>query len=246
MKLVYYRHNKKESMLAMKKHKISCHELTFVLSGSLQYTIDNISYPLAAGDIIYVKKGSERSRLEINNADYVSFNFTCLDDLDFSVKIENGVSDVIRLLIQAFDCVFKYTTNLEDERYLQIFNCLLLQLNKQQFIKTESPIIAQIKKFIKQNYMNKISLKDVASHVFVSPIYCEFLFKKETGKSIIDYLIDERINQAKILLYESGIPLAKIAIRVGFNDYNYFCRIFKKRTGYPPLQYKKQFTNYGN
>lgn len=63
------------------------------------------------------------------------------------------------------------------------------------------------------------------------------LFKKETGSTIIDYLIDISINRAKELILDGKLSLNEIYEEVGFTSYNYFSRIFKKRTGYSPPQY---------
>ena len=75
---------------------------------------------------------------------------------------------------------------------------------------------------------------------FFSPIYCDTVFRKEVGRSIVDYVLDRRIDEAKRLLIEGTIPLAQIAETVGFNDYNYFSRVFKKRSGYSPTEYRRR------
>lgn len=240
MNLIYYRHNKKEPMLAMEKNPISCHELTLIFNGSTQYEVNAVKYPLSAGDIIYVSKGSTRSRLPLKDVDYVSLNFYSGNALGFPVKMENGISDIIQQLINTFDSIYKYTTNLNDPRFEALLDCLLLQIETQISLQTENPVVANVKKYVKENYSQKITLADIAAHVYLSPVYCESVFRKETGKSVIDYLIDERIKIAKNMLWEGGIPLKKIALAVGFTDYNYFCRTFKKRTGYAPLQYRKR------
>jgi YesN/AraC family two-component response regulator len=226
-------------MLAMDKNIISCHELTIVLNGNIQYEVNSIKYELDEGDAIYVPKGATRSRLALQNVDYVSLNFSTETENNFPTKIKNGASDVVHLLIQAFDGIYKYTTNLTDQRFEKLLDCLILQIQTQLTIQSENPFVARIKKYIKQNLSKKLNLSKIAEQIYLSPVYCETLFKKETGKSIIDYLIEERINRAKNMLWDGGMPLKKIAIAVGFSDYNYFCRTFKKRTGYSPLQYRK-------
>ena len=70
------------------------------------------------------------------------------------------------------------------------------------------------------------------------------LFKKETGKSIINYLLDERLESAKMLIREGSLSLSDIAVETGFSDYNYFSRIFKKRVGVSPISYKKNIIGF--
>ena len=72
------------------------------------------------------------------------------------------------------------------------------------------------------------------------------IFKQKTGLSIIEYVLKERITLAKSLLMEGSFPLTKIAEQVGFFDYNYFSRTFKKLTGYTPLAYKKNASKFLN
>ena len=56
---------------------------------------------------------------------------------------------------------------------------------------------------------------------------------------MIDYLLQIRMEAAKRLLSEGSFALGAVAEAVGFDDYNYFSRVFKKRTGYTPTEYKK-------
>ena len=64
------------------------------------------------------------------------------------------------------------------------------------------------------------------------------IFKKEIGKPIINYIIDEKMKLAKKFIIE-GVSLKEAAQRLGFDDYNYFSRLFKNRENMTPLQYKQ-------
>ena len=88
-----------------------------------------------------------------------------------------------------------------------------------------------------------MTLKEIGEMSFFSPIYCETVFKRETGKSIIDYATEVKIDTAKNNLVDYSIPLSEIAENLGFNDYNYFSRVFKARSGYSPREYRKLFTS---
>ena len=103
--------------------------------------------------------------------------------------------------------------------------------------KNFSPLTLKIKKFISDNLGKEITLEDIGNETFFSPAHCASVFRRETGKSIIDYAIDEKLKAAKKLIIE-GLPL-KCAETVGFDDYSYFSRLFKKRVSLTPLQYKK-------
>jgi two-component system response regulator YesN len=100
-------------------------------------------------------------------------------------------------------------------------------------------IINNAKLFISNNYMKDITLDMVASEICISTYYFSKLFKKETGINFIDYLTKERIDNAKYLIRNSSKSIKQISSEVGYNDSNYFSRVFKKHTGYSPSIYKK-------
>jgi len=65
------------------------------------------------------------------------------------------------------------------------------------------------------------------------------VFKKEVGVNFIDYLTKERIDNAKYLIRNTNKSVKQISRDVGYNDSNYFSRVFKKHSGYSPSAYKK-------
>ena len=116
-----------------------------------------------------------------------------------------------------------------------LLGCLLVNLKNNLKRQSTHPLVEKIKIYLHENISEKITLSDIFRHTFFSAIYCDSVFKRETGRSI-DYLLDKRINGAKQLLTEGTLSLQQVSESVGFTDYNYFCRTFKKRTGYPPVQ----------
>jgi AraC-like DNA-binding protein/ligand-binding sensor protein len=99
--------------------------------------------------------------------------------------------------------------------------------------------IVKAQEFIRHNYNNNIRLDNVATAVFLSPNYFSTLFRKVTGYTFSTYLMKLRIQAARDLLKQTSIPIKKIVYQVGFEDYNYFNRTFKRFEGIPPAQYRK-------
>ena len=87
------------------------------------------------------------------------------------------------------------------------------------------------------NYQNDISLDDVANHVYLSTVHMSRLFKKETGKNLMDYINMVRIEKAKILLDTHRYKIYEIAEMVGFKDNHYFSTMFKKYVHMTPTEY---------
>lgn len=93
--------------------------------------------------------------------------------------------------------------------------------------------------YMKQNYYDPdMKLKDLAQKFYINSSYCSELFKKHTGKSFSQCLIDLRIEEAKKLLKEHGLSITKISEMVGY-DYYYFNKLFKRECGITPNQYRK-------
>lgn len=101
-------------------------------------------------------------------------------------------------------------------------------------------IIELSKIYMKNNYEKDLTLEEVAKEMCISSYYFSKLFKKKTGVNFIDYLTEIRINAAKVLLRNTNSTIKKISRKVGYNDPNYFSRVFKKHTEQSPSQYKKK------
>ncbi|MBE5889695.1 MAG: AraC family transcriptional regulator [Lachnospiraceae bacterium] len=96
----------------------------------------------------------------------------------------------------------------------------------------------EIKKYIHENMTNEISVTNIAETLHFNPQYLMRAFKKKTGMSIVEYITKCRIDTAKKVLRETELPVKKIADMVGYSDYTYFNRVFKKETGMSPKQYR--------
>ncbi len=241
IELIYYRHNSQEKHAELNKTKINFNELTFVLKGQLNYTINGENFSVVAGDVIFVRSGSVRYREKAENTDYVSFNFLSNDNFELPLILKGGTSDVIYQIIITFDSIYKYTNNLLDERFSLLLSCLIKQLKVQRKVLLKPALVNQIESYIKLNIDKKITLSDISKHTHYSISHCEMVFNKWSGLSITAYVIKKRIEKAKSLLTERTLTLTEVADAVGFNDYNFFSRTFKKEMGVTPLTYRNTF-----
>jgi len=109
----------------------------------------------------------------------------------------------------------------------------------------ESPIsvmdkIKKAKVYINCNYQRPITIDDLAYHVGMNRTSLCIAFKKATKRTIIGYLTDLRIRVAKYLLKNENGTIADCCYKSGFNDVPHFNRIFKKRLGVSPSQYRSR------
>lgn len=100
--------------------------------------------------------------------------------------------------------------------------------------------VLQVKTYIKEHLQEDMSRESLASMVYLNADYLSHLFKKETGYSLTNYIIEERIKKAKILLADRNMNVRDIAISCGFQNISYFSRQFKKSTGMTPREFRKQ------
>jgi two-component system, response regulator YesN len=93
--------------------------------------------------------------------------------------------------------------------------------------------------YIKENYMKKISLDDVAGSVYLIPSYFSKIFKQEMKCNFNTYINLFRIESSKELLRDPAVELVDIASIVGFEDQSYFSKVFKKIVGVSPGKYRE-------
>ena len=100
-------------------------------------------------------------------------------------------------------------------------------------------VVSKAIHYMRRNCQRKISLQDVAKHVFLAPTYFSKIFKQETGQSFSNFLNYLRVEKSKHLLLVSRFRLADIANLSGFEDQSYFTKVFKRMTGMSPGEYKR-------
>ncbi|MDR1398718.1 MAG: PocR ligand-binding domain-containing protein [Treponema sp.] len=106
---------------------------------------------------------------------------------------------------------------------------------------TSQPLSRAIE-YVRQHYDSDLSLGVVADAVFVSKYYLSHLFQKEMKTTFSDYIRRIRIEMAKRFIKEdNSAQIQEIADRVGFNDANYFTKVFKKFSGVTPKEYQAFF-----
>lgn len=146
-----------------------------------------------------------------------------IDDLSskFAVKIEQLNSiDAIRDLMSEM---------------LKSYCRLVRKHSTKQYSSTVQKTIALIEYDITSN----LSLSSLASLQNISPGYLSTIFKKETGKTLTEFIVDKRVEHAKRLLTTTRLQVQTVALHCGIMDVQYFSKIFKKKTGKTPKEYRE-------
>jgi AraC-like DNA-binding protein len=108
-------------------------------------------------------------------------------------------------------------------------------------ISSDSRRVQKVRSFIDQNYRDEIRLPQVAEIAGMSPSAFSRFFKLHTGRNLSDYVIDLRLGYASRLLVDSSRSVAEIGYTCGFNNLSNFNRIFKKRKGCSPTEFRENY-----
>ena len=237
--IFYYTHNKFGPPVNIEKHQIKFHELNILLEGQMTYYINGERFDIKSGDILYLPAGSMRQR-ELSNSpnNYVGINFHASEKIFEKHLFQDSINEEIVMLLDYLDKIYKSNSATKPQKFTFILEALILQITD-NIMKSDKPNLAnEIANYLNQHYHEKITLNDISQETFFSVAYCESEFRSAFGISIIQYLLDLRVSEAKKLLIETSMPCSVIAHMVGFDDANYFSRIFKKKIGFSPLQFR--------
>lgn len=102
--------------------------------------------------------------------------------------------------------------------------------------------IRMAKQYIKENYGTPITLETVSEVAGFNPAYFSTLFKKETGTTFSEFLLETRMEAAKDLLKDTNLNIAAICEKVGYSDSKHFTKTFMRETGLKPNQYRKLYS----
>lgn len=145
-----------------------------------------------------------------------------------------------------FDVLLKLIKNTIDTPQTQLHANGILQILISKFIPTinyndeNATRIDATLKYINDNITKKITVKELAQQHHLHETYFSETFKKVLGVTPQQYIINKRISYAMMLLSNSQRSINEIAAMLDFDDPMYFSRIFKKKTGFSPRDFRKK------
>lgn len=108
---------------------------------------------------------------------------------------------------------------------------------------TQDPRLSRAQRFILDNIYCDIDVEELASVACMSKQHLIKLFSRNFGISPLQYINQKKIERAQLFLATSDEPIKQIAYNLGFNDYSYFIRLFRMKTGTTPLKYREQMSS---
>lgn len=171
-----------------------------------------------------------RFKPKINREDSWSINL--LNTLEKMIKIFNQKPDAYHLIIKSLLLQILYTYYTAGK---------FIEVKKETARKVDR--LKKVLLFIHKNFDQELTLADMASKINISKYYfCRF-FKEATGKSPIEYLNYYRISKAGEMLRSTDKQILNIALEIGYNNYGYFVRQFKRYFQITPADYRKKIGN---
>lgn len=231
-----------------------------------------IELPLEKGGISYL--GSEQIPIDTNivicakpgDIRHTKFPFKCdflhinLYDGELYDILINAPSFILTNKFHVYHDIFKklrkhFNAGPEDKKIilysliLELIYELESDLEKQSYIeklKNDKYIfIEKAIEYIKENINSDLTLKTVAEYSSFSPIYFHNCFKLVTGKTLHEYIEEQRIRKATDLLLTTNLKLSEIAYECGFSSQSYFNYAFKRKMKLTPREYaKEQYKRY--
>lgn len=172
-------------------------------------------YPIIKNHIVFQNKISDDKKVEENIKKIIHEYESGLNG--FELMIKGYLYELFALLIRRY--AISYLTPREYEKRVE---------NLKNF--------GDLFKHIETNYTQRTTLKEAAAMSNMSQSHFCRSFKEFTGKTFVEYVNSIRLNRAEILLLNSNMSVTEIAMEVGFNDINYFSRLFRQHKGVSPTE----------
>ena len=125
-------------------------------------------------------------------------------------------------------------------RLVYILNQNAVRIEKSTPKSNHHKTIEQTLEYIKQNLTADLTLENLANAASFNPIYFHKLFKNSTGRTLHEYVEDQRIQKSINLLITTNMTMTQISYECGFSSQSYFSYVFKRRMGAPPREYAKK------
>jgi AraC-like DNA-binding protein len=240
-----------------------CFCLVYVKKGTYLFDYYREQHDTHSGQVI-IEKPNYKYRLRPANGECSLFNFTdafyqqLLEDLNLRNSFFFGNENLLSLSMKASpECEYLHFQIMQslaiigklemDCLVLELLHHVLAIINNASYQfeldsalkKFHLPTVERAKDYIHQHFAEDISLQEISAYSYVSPFHFSRIFKKITSFSPIQYLQNIRLKHCEMLLRNTALPIADIAVSSGFSSAEYFATVFKQKYKASPTQYRR-------
>lgn len=147
------------------------------------------------------------------------------------------------MMEEAMDNVDYYLKCLNGEKLSETLKIMVEGLREQKEQQQPDSVAGQIERIrrrIETDYAEDITLASLAEQYHVDASYLSRIFSRKYGESVISFLTRVRMEKAAQLMRDESRKLEAIAFLVGYDDYHYFSRVFRKKMGVSPSEYRSR------
>ena len=228
-------------------HAHPCWEIVFycegkgeVVIGKKAYAFEKNSFSVIPPKTTHIERGESGTEVL-----YIGFDIVSDKQLEAGVFPEEGHE-----ILHYLENIFKETRGLNLNRYSANVVDLLTRLIVYSLIKEKSrevgqdkyEVVKRAKAYISENYMHDIDIQSIAKSVGYSYDYFRHIFFEIERMTVRDYIMQERLNNAKARLLSGRFQVKEIAVACGFSSLSHFCYVFKKHIGKKPQDFVKDNT----
>ena len=152
-----------------------------------------------------------------------------------------GLLDTLSTVKDGFYAVQQFLTILYELSRCENARTLASSSYAKVTVEDDSRRILKVKNFISKNYMDELRLPELASLAGMSSSAFSRFFKLHTGRNISEYIIDLRLGYAARMLVDTAKSISEIGFDCGFNNLSNFNRIFKKKKGCSPSEFRESY-----
>lgn len=247
-------YHEKELGFQFKGEQHECWELTYVDKGSLYNVIgEGQEYLLHQGELMLFAPGQWHRQYADENvsACYMTITFDMqLGEPELLAgrvfQSDYEIKGLLEKIMQEKEAHLIYSNDLI-LCYLKELLIRLLRVQKLEYIihkadtemkhTIESDIVADVMQYVKNNLEKKLTVSQIAKTIPISSNYLSTLFRKNTGKHLVEYIAAEKMKKAKEYMREGKYTFTQISDMLGFNSIHYFSKLFKKQFGITPSEY---------
>lgn len=243
----------------MHSHDSFC-ELLLVYRGFGFYAVQNRSFPIQEGDILFYNQGESHEVRSVSDTEIGTYCFA-FSGLKFESLPANHIIPEDSRPVRSSGPQFEFLQQLCERAYQRLdtgaagralaqslalsFLLFARELEEDPPVRPASGDDAEmadrIRQYLDNHYTEPVLLPGIAAAFGCSESYISHVFKRCTGYSPIQYVIRRRIGLAQTYLTATDYTATHIATLVGYDNTNYFHTIFTKIVGVSPMRYKKQY-----
>lgn len=185
----------------------------------------------------------EKTESDIGNKKFSAMDLllSCMK-FPYTCAVQSDVSDKewdVSILQDAIGKIAQCKDVEEIESCLLRNFSTLIKLNTENADERNKMLVQNILSHIESNYASDLSMEELTERFHVSRTYISRLLKKYAGKSFLEYLTDVRFKNVECFMAENKYKQYEIAEMVGYRDFSYYIKVFKRRYGITPNEYKK-------